>query len=87
MKVYSMLDKKMAMYTPVMLAMSDGHVCRNIQEQFEGTKAAPERFPEDFDLYQVAEFIPESGVVTGDLRFVCNLSVIFKNGGSGDAQR
>lgn len=82
MRVYAMLDKKKAVFDSVlMLAHSDGHVVRSIKESFTGSNHTIEKFPEDFDLYEVAEFAMDSGQVLPSSRFVCNVGVVLNGGG------
>lgn len=77
MKLYALLDKKMGQHGVVMMGANDGHMCRTLRENIPGSKSTVELYPEDFDLYQVGEFDGDSGNVSGEYRFVCNLAVIF----------
>lgn len=85
MKLYALKDLKMGNYGPVMMGMNDAHMSRSIVESLQGSQATPARFPEDYDLFQVAEYGADTdGSVLPEFRYVCNLSVIIpKNGGSG----
>lgn len=80
MKMYSMKDLKMGEFSPVLMGMNDAHVSRIIAESFQGQNHTVSKFPGDYDLYEVGDFSLESGVVTSELRFVTNVSVILNGG-------
>lgn len=82
MFLYAMLDKKAGVYGPVMMAHNDVHMTRVLQETFRGSSHTVEKFPEDFDLYQVASYDGESGEVDRSLRFVANVGVLLNPNGS-----
>jgi len=75
--VYSLFDRKLRQYGQLVLERNDYGVQRGLGD---GIKAQGEsllaKHPEDFDLYQVAEFDDESGVVTALVppRFVSSVS-------------
>jgi len=74
-KLYSFLDKKMSMYGPVMMGHNDGQMSRTIVESFRGSQHLVEKYPEDFDLYEVGELNEQTGVIVSVVRFVSNASV------------
>lgn len=79
MNVYSLFDRKLLQYGQLVLERNDFGVQRGL---CDGIRAQPDsllsKHPEDFDLYQVAEFDDESGVVTALVppRFVSAVSVV-----------
>jgi len=81
-KLYSFLDKKMSLYGPVMMGHNDGQMSRTIVESFRGSKHLVEKYPEDFDLYEVGEFSEQSGVIVSAVRFVSNASVFLSSNGA-----
>lgn len=78
MKLYAMKDVKTGSFGPVMMGQNDGHMSRTIGETFRGSNHTVERYPGDFELYQIGEMEEISGAVDGALRFVCNVSVILE---------
>lgn len=81
MKVYALLDKKKSQFDgALMLAHADGHMGRTLVEAFKGTGHVVEKYPADFDVYQVAEFDLDSGQCNGAPKFVCNVAVLFDGG-------
>lgn len=82
MFMYSLFDKKAGQYDPaVLLGHSDGHMTRQLDEAFRGSKNTVEKYPDDYDLYQVGEFDQASGTVIALGRFVCNMSVVLHTNG------
>lgn len=81
MQMYSLLDKKAMSYGGILLAASDGHVSRVIQERFSGSGDTVEKFPEDFDLYALGDFSFETGKIESVVRFVVNVGVILQRKG------
>lgn len=78
MKLYAMKDVKTGSFGPVMMGQNDGHMSRTIGETFRGSNHTVERYPGDFELYEVGEMYEGTGEVSGSLRFVCNVSVILE---------
>lgn len=76
MNVYSLFDRKLRQYGQLVLERNDFGVQRSLHD---GVLAQPEsllgKHPEDFDLYQLGEFDPESGLLQdGPIpRLVCNV--------------
>lgn len=80
MKLYAMKDLKVGTFGGVMMGVSDGHIGRIIKENFKGSGHTVERYPQDFDLFELGEMNPESGGITVELRFVCNVGVLLTEG-------
>lgn len=80
MKLYSLRDVKAGTYGPVMMAQNDGHMGRTLVESFRGSGHTVEKYPGDFELFQIAEFDASAGTTDRELRFVCNVSVLFDGG-------
>lgn len=78
MKMYALFDKKAGSYGGILLAASDGHVSRVIQERFTGSGDTVEKYPEDFDLYSLGEFSLDIGTVQSHVNFVVNVGVILQ---------
>lgn len=76
MRLFSLLDKKSGSYGGILIAASDGHVGRIVQERFAGSGDTVEKYPSDFDLYDLGEYDTESGLITPCTRFVVNLAVL-----------
>lgn len=78
MQMYALLDKKAMSFGGILLAAGDGHVSRVIQERFRGSGDTVEKYPEDFDLYALGEYVLETGVIVSSVKFVVNVSVILE---------
>lgn len=79
MRLYSLLDKKAATFGSIMMAPTDGMMCRTIEEMTQEGHTV-RRYPEDFDLYYVGDFDDQSGRV-GEPEapgFIVNMAVIFR---------
>lgn len=81
MQLYSLLDKKAATFGGILIAASDGHVSRIVQERFQGSQDTVMRFPEDFDLYSLGEYNVDNGCIEPQVKFVVNLGVILRKEG------
>lgn len=81
MQMYSLLDKKAMTYGGILLAASDGHVSRVIQERFSGSGDTVEKYPEDFDLYSLGEYSINTGQIEPQIKFIVNVSVILQQKG------
>lgn len=85
MKLYSLLDKKLGEFGGILMAMNDGHMSRILQDRFENPQEGVAKHAEDYDLYEVGEFFEGKGRIVGsemEPRFVVNMAVILKPGGS-----
>lgn len=78
MQMYTLFDKKASLFGAIILANGDGHVSRVIQERFAGSNDTVEKYPDDFDLYSLAEYSIETGQIEPKCKFVCNVSVILQ---------
>lgn len=76
MKLYALKDVKSGQFGPVMLAQNDAHMCRTLSEVYEGTKETVARYPQDFELFQVADYNIDNGETDSRLRFVCGMQVV-----------
>lgn len=76
MLVYSLFDRKMAEYGPLVLGNNDEAVKRALREVVSGSAGVTMvKFPEDFDLYCLGEFDQVSGELDGEMpRLVFNVS-------------
>lgn len=64
LKVYSLLDRKLAEFGNLVLSPNDEAVVRSLRELLEkGGETMMSRYPEDFALYRVGEWDPVYGVV------------------------
>jgi len=85
-KLYCFLDKKMSLFGPVMMGHNDGQMSRTLVDTFRGSKHLVEKYPEDFDLYELGELDERTGVIVSAPRFVVNASVILPTpNGDGNA--
>lgn len=75
-RLYSMKDIKIGEFGPVMIAVSEPHMFRILQEAMRGQSGTATTFPKDFELWLLGEFDTAVGVVVPQLKFVCGLDVI-----------
>ena len=62
-RVYALLDEKLGQFNSPICFPSDGVAQRTMQDEVNRAEAgnAMNRYPEDFAMYRVAEFDPDSG--------------------------
>lgn len=77
-KLYALFDKKASQYGGVLIGQADGHMARIVEERFRGSNDTVERFPQDFDLYQLGEYDMDSGHILPEVRFVSNVGVFLQ---------
>jgi len=77
--VYALFDRKTREYGRPVIAKNDDQMRRDLQS-LRGSGDTMEKYPEDFDLYQLAEMETETGRVKGleELEFVDNLRTILE---------
>lgn len=67
-KIYSVMDRKLREFGQLMLARTEEAMLR---ELVTGVRSNPEsyigKYPEDFDLYHLGWFNPETGELTHEL--------------------
>lgn len=88
MKLYSIFDRKALTYSPLLMEHTDGTMSRSLHQNLKGQQVPMALYPEDFEVYWVGEFDPQSGEIVGvggHPRLVCSLAVVLQNGSSGDA--
>lgn len=66
MRVYSLLDRKLKEYGPLVLGNTDEAICRALMEGFEGVQNTITKYPRDFDLMFLGTFDAETGALSGD---------------------
>lgn len=78
MFLYSLLDKKAAVYGGIMMAQNDAMICRTLEEMCPPTHTV-RRYPTDFELYLVGSFDDATARLDDEKcpRFICNMSVVF----------
>lgn len=62
-KLYSVRDQKVNVFADPFPSPTDGAALRGMQSAVESGQGDISKYPEDFDLYCVAEFDPETGTV------------------------
>lgn len=65
--IFSVLDRKLREFGPLVADRTEESMLRSLATAIRG---APEqmmsKYPEDFDLYRIGSFDPETGVMTSD---------------------
>jgi len=62
-KLYSIYDKKVAVYGKIFPAINDADATRQLHSACQDKTIQLGMYPADFDLYAIAEFDSESGVI------------------------
>lgn len=85
-KLYSIFDKKTAVYQPPIFCHNQGHAQRHIIDVFTGKNYTVSKFPEDFTLYEVGEFNDVTGVLNAYItpQHVCEISTLIKKAKDGE---
>lgn len=81
MKVYSLYDTKVCEFGGLVVAPNDESVLRGLAETFrQGGRSTLMQYPEDFNLYLVGEFNPETGVLVAEspTKLVVNCASVAK---------
>lgn len=74
LRVYSVFDRKLREYGPLVLGANDEFTLRALQE-IRNSGSMMEKYPADYDLMDVGEFDVETGELNGSLpRLVQNLA-------------
>lgn len=63
-RVYSLLDRKLREFGPLVLAKNDETIRRSVVDGIRGSKSVQEAHAGDFDLFCVGEFEEENGMLT-----------------------
>lgn len=86
LRLYSVYDRKTAVFYPPFTGLSDGAVQRELRMNLRAGVTMYE-FPQDFDLFQVGVFADESGAVdaVNPTRLVCRLDSLVPRGGDAGA--
>lgn len=62
-KLFCVRDQKMGVYADPFPSPTPGMAERGFENAIKSGQGDISKFPQDFDLYEVAEFDPQSGVV------------------------
>lgn len=83
MRMYSLFDRKMKEFGAVVLGSNDEVTKRALREGAPQMRGTLKEYPEDFDLYFLGEFEPETGVIVpaSPPLVVENVAIILEKGG------
>lgn len=78
-RVYSLLDRKLREYGALLLEKNIESMRRSLYNGLSGSGSLQEKYPDDFDLYEVGSFETETGVLVPSVPpvLVLNLSELF----------
>lgn len=79
MKVYSLFDKKLREFGPLVLANNDAAIVRAMQDGIPNSNSMMAKHPDDFDCMCIGSFDMETGVFAPEVpapQLVTNLGVI-----------
>lgn len=72
--VYAMFDRKMKEFGAVATARNDDTIKRQLSTQLKGSGSMMEKYPDDFDVFRIGMFDPETGELARvPAQMVCNL--------------
>jgi len=74
-KVFTLRDKKVEVFGLPFCAQNEKAAQRMVQQSMEMTNSQIGRYPEDFDVYEIAEFDDNNGQINHDVHhphFVCS---------------
>lgn len=78
-QIYALLDRKLRQFGPLMLEANEQSMRRSLRAGIPGTNSMMEKYPEDFDLYEIGAFDSETGVVVQEVpALVDTLSVVLR---------
>lgn len=60
---YSVFDRKANCYNTPFFCLTDGVAVRNFQDLVLDSRSSVSRYPEDFSLYKVGEFVEANGLL------------------------
>lgn len=60
-KLYSLRDSKAEVYNPPQIYKTDGEATRSLHKAVNDPATFVNRYPEDYDLYQIGEFDEDKG--------------------------
>lgn len=75
MKLYSIKDVKAGFMT-IMLFKNDALAKRAYASGLKMPESMLSHNPEDFELWCLGEYDQDSGIITSDVRFVCNANSV-----------
>lgn len=80
MYVYSLFDEKSQTYGTPFFQLADGQATRSLQELVKDSQSLVSKYPEDFILYNIAEFDEVTGLITPKPNpaegFICRASAL-----------
>jgi len=78
MLIYSLYDKKLREFGPLVLSNNDQSVVRALRDGIPGSGGTVAKYPEDFDLMQLGSFDAETGMIVPESvpLLVANVSVV-----------
>lgn len=82
MNIYSLFDRKLREYGPLVLANNDASVCRALCDGIPGTQSTIAKYPDDFDLMLLGAFDSDTGQIAPEVipRLVDNVASILPPG-------
>lgn len=63
MNLYTLRDKQSNTVAPPFAAPTDGIACRYVAESMKDRDSMPAKYPGDFQLWYVGEYLEDSGVL------------------------
>ena len=65
-KLYCIRDQKIGAFAQPFPGETEGAVLRGLKAAIDGGQGDIAKYPTDFDLYELGEFDPETGVITSN---------------------
>lgn len=88
LKAYAIMDLKMKLFNSPFFTQNSAVATRMFADSVNGENNVVTKHPEDFALYEIGEFDPESGLLVASHPVNLGLAVQFvnPNKGNGDAR-
>lgn len=64
MNIYSLFDRKLKEYGPLVLANNDASICRAMCDGIPGSGSTIAKYPEDFDCFLLGVFDSDTGMIS-----------------------
>lgn len=77
-KIYTVFDTKVGAYMTPWVSRSKGEAIRSITNELDNPNSILSKHPEDFVLFEIAEFDDQSAVVTPLTPTACGVAIEFK---------
>lgn len=76
--VYALFDRKLREYGAPVISKNEETMRRALVTELKGSNSMPDKYPEDFDLYELGTLDQDTGAIAPRVALIANLSDILK---------